>query len=417
MEKHYASYRTRSLYRYYGYFGTPGGLTRVTAPAGAVQFLIKWILLAGSILIPSGLSAQTEGPYDGNTFQNVSIPGSSVSWVNATDAKTLDGFLSSAGDISGAGNFSDYLSVTNFSFAVPVDKIITGIEVIAYKSSTNDPHTKDYEVRLIKNGNVSGDNKALNASWQGQSVPAVYGGNGDLWGETWTPADINSPDFGAAIAVERSGSGTDPLVAYIDNIRIRVFYGIILPVRLTAFSFSFTGEKTVQLEWITASETNNDYFTLERSGDGKVFSEMDVIEGAGNTTVENKYVRVDSSRIPALRYYRLFQTDYDGRKEQLGNILCVNAEQPEVKCTLNVYPNPSGTNGKMLVSAAGFSGKSILLVVTDELGREFYSKVIPVNRDGSAVEVIDPEQKLTAGMYFVTGSNDDSFYRSKVIVR
>ena len=90
------------------------------------------------------------------------------------------------------------------------------------------------------------------------------------------------------------------------------------PVSLPISLISFTGHNTVDgnsLEWVTASEFNNDYFTLERGlyRDGSVeWIELQHINGAGNSSVMNTYGYFDLDYPDYINYYQLTQTDYDG---------------------------------------------------------------------------------------------------------
>lgn len=118
---------------------------------------------------------------------------------------------------------------------------------------------------------------------------------------------------------------------------------LILPVNL----LSFTGENQELvnvLEWKTASEMNNDYFTLERSEDGINFEPIGTIQGAGNSSQTLHYQFIDQLETwnpePATLYYRLKQTDYDGRYEY-SNIIAVEMKQHENQLVNSIYPNPA----------------------------------------------------------------------------
>jgi hypothetical protein len=94
---------------------------------------------------------------------------------------------------------------------------------------------------------------------------------------------------------------------------------VSLPVELKSFSGEVKN-KTIELTWITASEINNDYFTIEKSADGKEFSLIAKINGAGNSTVENNYALIDDAPLNGINYYRIVQTDYDGSVRKYNTI-------------------------------------------------------------------------------------------------
>lgn len=84
-----------------------------------------------------------------------------------------------------------------------------------------------------------------------------------------------------------------------------------LPVSLLNFNARYNG-KEVKLTWVTASEINNQYFTVERSKDGTHFETVFTQPGAGNSTELLSYYGLDSKPMNGISYYRLKQTDFDG---------------------------------------------------------------------------------------------------------
>jgi cysteine-rich repeat protein len=114
-----------------------------------------------------------------------------------------------------------YLRASGFGFAIPNAATIDGIQVDMERVGLI---TFDQQARILKGGAFGAANKALPDQWplQGVDTVATYGGNGDLWGETWTPADINDADFGFAISVFIAENGP----AFVDAISITVFYSI-----------------------------------------------------------------------------------------------------------------------------------------------------------------------------------------------
>jgi hypothetical protein len=82
---------------------------------------------------------------------------------------------------------------------------------------------RDNSVRMVKGGAVVGNDKALTTAWSNTETIVTYGTDSDLWGTTWTPSEINDPDFGVAISVKGSGTqGTE--TAYIDNAMVTIYY-------------------------------------------------------------------------------------------------------------------------------------------------------------------------------------------------
>lgn len=109
-----------------------------------------------------------------------------------------------------------------------------------------------------------------------------------------------------------------------------------LPIELIYFKGEVIGE-IVQLTWKTASELNNDFFSVERSSDAEVWEELMQVAGAGSSNRTSNYQVQDDRPISGTSYYRLKQTDFDGHFE-FSPIVSVNFEG---KSALMVSPNPS----------------------------------------------------------------------------
>jgi hypothetical protein len=114
--------------------------------------------------------------------------------------------------------------VDDFKLEVPEAAEITGISVTVRRAGGSPTEAADGAVRLIKGGVIGEADRSQAVPWGGPMFEdTVYGTSGDLWGETWTPADVNSEDFGVAISAiytDTAGNGR----AYIDIVYITVEY-------------------------------------------------------------------------------------------------------------------------------------------------------------------------------------------------
>jgi hypothetical protein len=111
-----------------------------------------------------------------------------------------------------------------------------------------------------------------------------------------------------------------------------------LPVKLVDFTATASSDGGVNLEWSTASETNNGFFTVKRSVDGHTFDDLFEVPGAGSSGIAHTYGQTDDKAPGGRVYYSLYQTDNDGAIEHLKTI-AVNV--PEARKTAEVYPNPA----------------------------------------------------------------------------
>src|ERR1700751_1021249 len=89
-----------------------------------------------------------------------------------------------------------------------------------------------------------------------------------------------------------------------------------LPVELVSFTADCSNGHEL-LNWSTASETNNDYFLVERSDDGNTFYEIGRAAGHGTSSQTNNYTFTDPQPLSGTVYYRLEQIDYNGKTEEL----------------------------------------------------------------------------------------------------
>ncbi len=107
-----------------------------------------------------------------------------------------------------------------------------------------------------------------------------------------------------------------------------------LPIDLVDFTGKFS-DGNVLLNWITATEVNNAFFTIERSGSGYEWIEILHVVGAGNSSTLNSYSSVDTKPLKGISYYRLRQTDFDGHITYSEPIKITNNATK-----IQIYPNP-----------------------------------------------------------------------------
>lgn len=141
-----------------------------------------------------------------------------------------------------------------------------------------------------------------------------------------------------------------------------------LPIELILFSASVQGDGAVLLDWVTASETNNDFFTIERSQTLENWEESGHVNGAGNSMNTLSYSFTDHHPYPATSYYRLKQTDFDGHFEY-SKVLSVWTET--LNQQVSVFPNPAINNVSILGSAADLAKIRLF----DSVGRDLTWKI------------------------------------------
>ncbi|MBC7778264.1 MAG: T9SS type A sorting domain-containing protein [Phycisphaerae bacterium] len=85
-----------------------------------------------------------------------------------------------------------------------------------------------------------------------------------------------------------------------------------LPIELISFRGHIEGTAT-KLNWVTATEYNNAYFSIERSSNGRDFTGIAELEGGGTSFVPKEYLFSDDNPLQGKNYYRLRQVDFDGK--------------------------------------------------------------------------------------------------------
>ncbi|MEL6970886.1 MAG: T9SS type A sorting domain-containing protein, partial [Bacteroidota bacterium] len=112
-----------------------------------------------------------------------------------------------------------------------------------------------------------------------------------------------------------------------------------LPVELLGFSGEMTSSGAT-LKWQTATEENNQGFTVEHSSDSKTWTGIGFVSGAGTSTQSQDYTFLDDAPSKGVNYYRLQQIDYDGSYEY-SNIIALRYEGSDAEHKLLVFPNPA----------------------------------------------------------------------------
>lgn len=151
--------------------------------------------------------------------------------------------------------------------------------------------------------------------------------------------------------------------------------GTPLPISLLDFNVQ-TVLDDVDVTWTTATETNNDFFTVEKSIDGKNFEVAGVVEGAGNSNELLAYSFKDTQPYDGVSYYRLKQTDFDGKYSYTG-ILSVQFNAKSNNNVFSIFPNPSELNGVYL-NTNGADKTDVMVKIVDIAGKVLLSQQLNV---------------------------------------
>ncbi len=189
--------------------------------------------------------------------------------------------------------------------------------------------------------------------------------------------------------------------------------GTPLPVELLEFN-AIANDQMVDVYWSTVSESNVDYFELQRSNDGVHFTIVERLEATGNSTQRNDYKTVDVQPLSGISYYRIKWVDGNGEVEH-SNIVPVQYTM-ENNAMISVFPNPSTRGERASISLENIKGEKILVVVRNVKGEEFYSKV-ELLESGESKQVLPIDCDLPPGLYLVVASSNNALYSKKLIVK
>ncbi len=187
------------------------------------------------------------------------------------------------------------------------------------------------------------------------------------------------------------------------------FTNSTLPVKFDEFTAKQEGSNVV-LKWATQTETNNQYFTVERSNDGATFVKVKEVTAKGNSNQKINYSIIDNNVKAGITYYRLKQTDFDGKFSYYPELRSVNVLANDSK--LLIYPNP--TKGKAFINYSSSSTNIVVNVLSTD------GKVL-LKLKGS-VKSIEQELNnklhyLKPGTYVVQLTDNEIFVASEKLIK
>ena len=235
------------------------------------------------------------------------------------------------------------------------------------------------------------DDETSSSSW----VSVGEGGTGNIAGSITTTTPLTSFSI---VALGNNMSGSNPL-----------------PITL----LSFTGE-TIDgrnhLQWITASEVNNDYFELQRSFDGINYETIKKVEGQGTTNRETIYDYVDKSPFNGLNYYRLKQVDFDGTVTILhAFIVVLKIELEHLSLSFTTYPNPTTPNNVNLEIVAD-QRSPLLIRMLDLYGRVMYVRQFEPGEMSGSIKIKSNEH-MKQGIYLIVVEQEGRQVNRKLMIK
>ena len=134
-------------------------------------------------------------------------------WTSSTNVFVND--ASYATNSPAVNSTGATLTTTGYGFSIPANATIKGIQASVIRKAGAASTIQDANVYIVKAGSQTGTNHAIAGTWTTSNVTQSYGTTSDLWGTTWTPAEINASNFGLNFAAKAGGTSTSAQITYI----------------------------------------------------------------------------------------------------------------------------------------------------------------------------------------------------------
>jgi len=234
------------------------------------------------------------------------------------------------------------------------------------------------------------------------------GANSDLknsLSQGWFAIGVYDWDSGTSYYVHYQG-WNEANIPYLS-----VTYSYVIPVELTSFSAIVNGTQA-ELSWITATETNNQGFDVERMINGGNFVKVGYVEGSGTTTESRSYSFVDTKLDAGSYSYRLKQVDFDG-SFNYSKTIEVEVKTPSTFSLEQNYPNPFNPSTTIRFSIPVET--EVSLSVFNTLGQEV-AQILNGRLQEGYHEVNFDASSLTSGIYFYRLEADKFVDVKKMII-
>ncbi len=286
------------------------------------------------------------------------------------------------------GTTSDYIyGASHQQLALTAD----GGYFFAYTTAVTGPSAEYITV-------VKTDANGFTACNQQAFLPSVTDATSLFMTVNATPAEMNGGSPAGALTYTASSL----------NNYSSVCVPIVLPVEVLSLSGYSRNDMNV-LEWITASELNNDYFSVERSDEGDFFESIGKVKGSGNATFPRDYSFTDISHGgKGVVYYRLRQVDFDGNYAY-SNIISITRSPDH---SITIYPVPA--RGELVYEIYSDEKSEKEVSVIDLIGSEVLNERIKVVRGRNTFRL--DINNLSQGAYIMK-INDNCGQRQEKFIK
>lgn len=204
----------------------------------------------------------------------------------------------------------------------------------------------------------------------------------------WVSAFYSNTPTTFTICATRSSSSSS-----LNNdlpVNLSVLINASVPVVYNSFTLEKANEE-IHLNWSTAAEAHNNYFTIEKSIDGKEWEAIGSVTGRGIVSSETQYSFIDENPIIGKNWYRIKNTDIDGSETYSDvNSIVYTVNEFDIK-VLSQNPVQHTIDLKVLKST-DIVGMDIINVTGQQMNFERFNNGMDIQLDVSS---------LPPGIYFL----------------
>jgi hypothetical protein len=251
------------------------------------------------------------------------------------------------------------------------------------------------------NSGAASEIAAPNVLTEGNLIAQRFNSSLDTWGDYMGPSGTD---------VSGAGTGsvtTTSAIAPANYFRSWTLsdHSDPLPIQLLSFTAQCENNFAV-LQWSTATETNNSYFTIKKTSDGYNYTTVGIVNGSGTSDYQHNYSFIDNTPYIGTSYYLLSQTDYDGTITQAGSAVYQSCSDGDF---VTAYSNSGYINAQIQTNNPG----SYNFMLVNTLGQAVMTTNETVTKGLNTFKI--PAQ-FTAGVYILRISNDSKVYNYKMLL-
>jgi hypothetical protein len=284
---------------------TPALLPCAASRKALCGFLFSLMVYTGSVKAQCISTGNTAGMVFSADNLKAGLAFSAV-----TNASRSDNSYSSAQPLVAlvGEDHTQYLKATGFNFSIPSNALICGITVhirrraVGISASTT---ISDEDIKIIKDGVLTGLNKRSAANWSTDFVTESYSGDTSYWGTALTPEDVNDPRFGVAISAKLSSTVAAFPRVEIDQVSMVVDYQPLSTSLQRVEQFTTSLEKNmVSCEWTMAEEEAGSRIILQQSADNRAWKDLTAYSVTSSAR-QTRYRQVSRLEAKGTYFYRV----------------------------------------------------------------------------------------------------------------